>query len=262
MKAPIGELSPTLTAYSQDKNHFYRIIVQDRHTEDGIVPLPDLLADGTLNMLLDRVLEAQYAHLRTQRPSDFMSEKGDWKPFKEVKDRVGELYYAPLMKRLDQAIEEYRKRLPKYCQWDDSKMARVAVRFLPHLIRCSDKLLQDDLTFVTTIYEPVDATKTVRGSIEDRPLSDLFLLVSSKQHVARYNEKEKPSFAEALSLPISSWMLPRYSQELGPFVARIMSRGVDDFSKPLREDVFACQKSVGKEAVCCRAQQLIEAVFN
>lgn len=260
LAAPVGELSPTLSAYTQDKKHFYRIIVQDKRSQENLVPLPDLIADGTLTVLLDKVLEAQYGRIRTDHPSEFKNAKGEWKPLSEVKDRVGELYFAPLLKALDQAIAEYRKQYPHFCQWDDVKTARVAVRFLPHLVRLYGKLAMDDVLVVTSPYLPTDPSAG-QAAMEDRPLSDVFLLVSSKEHIDRFQTKEKPQFAEVFNLPVGSWMPPRYSQEYGPFVARVALRGTDNYSKQLMRSLFSCQKSIGREAIRSRAEQLIDECF-
>lgn len=258
--APIGELSPALASYTQDKHHFYRIIVQDRRASENIVPLPDLLADGTLNSLLDKVLEAQYIVLRSDHPSEFKNAKGEWKPLSEVRDRVAEMHFAPLLKQLDLAIAEYRKKYPHYCQWDDLKSARVAVRFLPHVIRYSSALSNGDPLLVTPVYPETDPHGG-QASMEDRPLSELFLFVMAKEHEARFQLKEKPQFSDAFEVGVGSWMAPRYSRELGPFVAVVTGKGIDDYSKPLSEGVFATQRSLGREAICDRAEQLIKEWF-
>lgn len=251
--APIGELSAALQVYTQDNCHFYRIQVLDRGVDFDIVPLPDVMADGSLDTVLDRILAGAYEQAKAARPSDYRKENGEWKPFSEVKDKVGDFYFASFIRRLDQAIAEYKVKLPGYCQWDDVKSARVAVRFLPHLVMLAEKIQNGDLSVVTTPYLPKEV-HTSQPAMEDRPLSDLFLLVVTKQKTLR--KDANPILADALDAKEGAWLPPRYSQDFGPFVGRVVSIGEDDYSESLRAAVFSVQESLGREAVMERAQTI------
>ncbi len=263
MKAPITEIAPSLQSYTQDGKHFYRIQVLDRAAKDSLVPLPDLIADGTLDHVLDRVLEMSYPSIRTERPADYRGEKEEWKPFSQVKEKVGEAYFAAFLKQLDHAIAEWKIKFPKFCHWDDLKTSRVAVRFLPQLALLTQSLHgdRDWSAYVTTPY--VTAEKDhVDLSIEDRPLTDLWLLVESKQRLIRSEQSEKIQFAEALLLSPGAWMQPRYSQELGAFVAKVTKKDMEPYGEDLRASVFDCQRLIGREAVQNRAQQLVTDFFG
>jgi hypothetical protein len=263
LKAPIEELSPSFQSYTQDGKHFYRIQVLDRAPQDTLVPLPDLLADGTLDHLLDRVLEASYPKIRAERPSDYKTLEGEWKSFQEVKEKLGEVYFASLLKQLDSEISEWRSTLPKYCQWDDLKSARVAVRFLPHLVHLTKKIAEEGeaSVYVTTPFEASGKESTTL-SIDDRPLGDLWLLVSSDQRILQGEAGEKIQFTEALSLEPGTWMAPRYSQELGPFVAQVTARTMTPYQEDLRAMVYDCQNVLGREAIQERSSQLVTDFFG
>jgi hypothetical protein len=263
LKAPIGEASPPLQTYTQDGKHFYRIQVLDRATKESLVPLPDLLADGTLDRVLDRLLEAAYPKIRGERPADYRKEGGEWKPFQEVKEKVGEAFFAELLKQLDRAIADWRVKLPQYCQWDDIKSARVAVRFLPQLVFLSQKT-QGEGDFSAYVTHPFVATEKENPSlsIEERPLTDLWLFVASKQRVVQGERSEKIQFAEALSAEPGTWLPPRYSQELGPFVAKVTKRDIDSYEEDLRAMVFDCQRLLGREAIRARSKQLVTQFFG
>jgi GcvH upstream region-like protein len=262
LKAPIGEISSSLQKYTQDGKHFYRIQVLDRAGSDSLVPLPDLLADGSLDRILDRVLEAAYPRIREERPADYRKDGGQWKPFQEVKEKIGEAYFSSLCKQVDRAIEQWRIKLPKYCQWEDLKSARVAVRFLPMLVHLSAKIQEGDVSaYVTSPFLP-HGKENPAMSVEERPLSDLWVLVSSKQKFVRHEQGEKVQFAESLTLSPGDWMLPRYSQELGPFVAKVAKKDIEPYEEDLRAMVFDTQRFLGREAIQSRAQALVAKFFS
>ena len=261
MKAPIGEQIPSLDGYSQDGKHFYRIQVLDRAKEESLVALPDLLADGTLDAVLDRLLETAYPNIRSG--SEFRKGNGEWKPFQEVKEKVGEVYFASLIKALDSHIATWKDRLPNYCHWDEAKSARVAVRFLPLLDSLNVKIEREG-DVASLVTQPFVATskETKNLNIEERPLKDLWLLVSSQVRFQRSETSEKPQFAPALLLDTGAWLPPRYSQELGPFIAKIEKKEVEPYADDLRSAVYDCQKDLGREAVMARSQQLVTEFFG
>jgi GcvH upstream region-like protein len=262
-KAPIGEPSTALNGYTQDEKHFYRIQVVDRSPKESLVSLPDLIADGTLDKVVDRVLEASYGTIRSSRPADFRKDNGEWKPFQEVKEKVGEIYFSPIFKELDRAIAEWKNKLPSYCQWDDVKSARVAVRFLSHLVKLSEHIKNeaDPESYVTSAFLPTKKD-ALHQNIDDRSLKDLWLLVSSKQRFLRREAEEKPQFSGTLALDIGTWMPPKYSQELGPFVAVVVQKEEAPYDEDLRSAVYDCQKSLGREAIMARSLQLVVDFFG
>ncbi len=262
LTAPVGEIAPALQAYTQDQKHFYRIQVLDRAMTDDLVALPELMADGTLDRVLDRLLETSYPKIRGQRPAEYRDEKGEWKPFAQVKEKVGEAFYAPLLQQLDQAIATWRVKLPAYCQWDDLKSSRVAVRFLPQLASLIEKIQQEGegSPYVTEALA-ADVDHSVQ-SLEARPLEDLWLLVASKQRFVRSERGEKVHFSEALSLNPGEWILPKYSKELGPFAAKVTKKDIEPYEENLRAAVFDGQHILGLEAIRARSQQLGKEFFG
>lgn len=263
LRAPIGETSPSLRNYTQDGVHFYRIQVLDRSSSDSLVSLPRLIADGTLDTVLDKLLEASYSKIRSERPAEYRNEKGEWKPFSEVKDKVGEAYFAPLFKQLDQAIAVWRAKLPSFCQWDETKSARVAVRFLPQLVHLIEKI-QNEGDWSNYITTPFVAEEKEEASLtlEERPLTDVWLLVESQQRFVHTQEVEKFYFADALSLDPGTWTQPRYSREVGPFAAKVLKKDVEPYAEDLRASLYDCQRILGQEAIQARSSQLATDFFG
>lgn len=262
MKAPLGEPVEALKGYSQDKKHFYSILVLDRSLENSLVPLPDLLSDGTLDHVLDRLLEAAYPKVRSERPADYRKNGGDWKSFQEVKDKVAEAYFDSFIQTLDKAVLVWKEKLPAYCEWSDQKTARVAVRFLPQLSALATKLKAggDETTCVTTPFLP-SSQETAVSELEARPLKDLWLLVQSHQLVLRREIGEKPQFSEGFNQDAGTWLPIRYSQGFGPFVAKVVKKEIEPFEENVRVAVYACQKSLGSEAIQTRSAELVGAFF-
>jgi GcvH upstream region-like protein len=259
-RAPAGEVVPELQAYTQDKKHYYRIQILDRGVHENIVPLPDVLADGTMEKIVDRILENAYGRLRSERPQDFKQENGQWKPFKDVKEKVGELYFASFFRQLDRAIQEWKVKLPRYCSWDDAKTARVAVRFLPLLEKLYIDLQKEDVT-CTCIVNPLTVTDPKTLVIEDRPLSDTWRLVRTSTRVVRKDVGASPALADAMTLDVGRWLAPRYSQELGPFVGRVTKKSVVPYEDSVRSVVFDYQEAIGKGAVQSRTQELLNLFY-
>ena len=260
MRVSLGESDGALKEYTQDKKHFYSIQVLDRSLKNSLVPLPDLLADGTLDRVLDRILEEAYPSVRTGRPSEFRKEGGDWKGFSEVKDKVAEVYFAPFIKELDSAAAAWKEKIPAYCEWNDAKTARVAVRFLSLLSALADRLEGggDESAYISTVFGPSNQESS---TLEERNLRDLWLLVSSHERVLRQQIREKPQFSAAFIQAEGTWMPIRYSQGFGPFVARVTKEDVEPFEDAVRSAVFACREALGQEAVLARASQLAAIFF-
>ena len=260
MKAPLGELVPALKGYTQNKKHFYSIQVMDRGQADTLVSLPDLLADGSLDRVLDRVLEGAYPTVRDEQPSDFRKGDDGWKSFAEVKEKVADAYFSSFISELDSAIFVWKKTVPAYSDWTDAKSARVAVRFLPQLSALGEKLRSGDESVCTAAS--FGASNREASVLEERDLKDLWLLVKSHERVLRRDLREKPHFSEAFFQSEGAWLPARYSQTFGPFVAKVTKKDIDPFDENVRASVFACQKSLGREAVQARTEQLIGLFFS
>ena len=259
IKAPLGEPSPALKGYTQDKKHFYSIQVMDRSQTETLVSLPDLLADGSLERVLDRVLEGAYPTIREDRPSDFRKGDDGWKPFAEVKERVAEAYFVSFINKLDEAIDAWKGKIPAYSDWTDAKSARAAVRFLPQLSSLGERLRSGDESACTSV--PFGPSSREASVLEERDLKDLWLLVKSHERVLRRDLRDKPHFSEAFFQNEGSWLPARYSQAFGPFVAKVTKKDVEPFEENVRAAVFSCQKSLGREAVQARTEQLVGLFF-
>jgi len=247
-----------LSSYTQDNDHVYRIEVVEKSDSEQIVSFPDALEDGTLDSLLDRLLEPTYARVKDDY-IEFRDEKGVYKPFSEAKDQVGEIHFATLLAELDQIAQEWKEKLPNYCPWEEKKAARVAVYFLPHLSALQEQLKASEDSVITT---PFEASPEDTAELIERPLSDLWSLVKESQEVVYHERESKPQFSHLLDKEEGFWGLARYSRELGPFVAKVEKRGVEPYDQQLRSTIYSCQEVLGTELIREKSGQLVFELFG
>ena len=96
-----------LNFYSADKENYYRIQVLQRSDGKKVLTFEEAVKDGTLDKMLDKRLEDSYADARRKDSQSFQQTNGQWKPFKEVKDQIGKVLYADLLKSIE---EQYRNQ--------------------------------------------------------------------------------------------------------------------------------------------------------
>jgi GcvH upstream region-like protein len=107
---PCNTAAQRLNLYTPDGEHFYRIQVLQRDPLKKVLTFEQASKEGALDKLLDKRLEEAYPEIRKRDSQLFQQANGQWRAFKEVKDQVGEvkdqvgkLFYADLLK----AIEEH-----------------------------------------------------------------------------------------------------------------------------------------------------------
>lgn len=95
-KEPV-EGSP-LFCYSDNNQDFYQIKVLSKDDKKSLVSFADAKKDGIIEELLDKELESKYKTLA--KDEKFKNENGA-KPFLEIKDKIGAVYFADLLKKID-----------------------------------------------------------------------------------------------------------------------------------------------------------------
>jgi GcvH upstream region-like protein len=105
-------LQDKLSAFSQDGKTFTRIAVRQRHAERKMLTFASALRDGTLDQMLDAKLEAGYPEVRRKQAASFQQKDGSWRPFIEVKESVGKLVYADLLKTIEESYRSHFGNLP------------------------------------------------------------------------------------------------------------------------------------------------------
>lgn len=106
-KASVGELGKVFT---QDGQTYYSIVVWSKPQSKEVMTLQEALEGDWLGSLLDDKLQTAYADVRKKDPETFKLENGSWKAYSDVRDHVGALVYADLLKQIsDQelALDQY-----------------------------------------------------------------------------------------------------------------------------------------------------------
>lgn len=120
-----------------DGEHHYSMQIIEPIKEAQVMTFAQASQAGTLDLLLDQQLEAAYPQIRKNHAKLFQLEDDSWKPFEQVKDQIGEIYYQDLL----QAIEKECKEVCKTDKWTLDLYA--AYRFYPYMNNIHSHLVAD-----------------------------------------------------------------------------------------------------------------------
>ncbi len=101
-----------LNAYPADGNWVYKIAVLKRDSKKEMVSFARALYDGTLDQMLDQRLESAYPDVRKKQAASFQQADGSWRPFTEVKEAVGKIVYADLLRSIEEGYRSLKGELP------------------------------------------------------------------------------------------------------------------------------------------------------
>jgi len=120
--APLHETSKELQAFTQDKIHYYKISILNRGEEE-VLSYKDALSDGTLDQMLNTILDLTYQRVRKEKPSKYLSENGEWKPLSAVHEEIASIYFEESFSSLDKEVDTIKKELPHLTAWEDQTHA-------------------------------------------------------------------------------------------------------------------------------------------
>ena len=134
--------SEKLNAFSDDGKHFYKIQVKKFGAGPEILTFQEALEAKALEKLMNRKLEKAYISIREKSPETYKDEKGEWKPWYEVKtDLAMAMYEKAYAKRArahmsamqKQLVNESKEPLTGFAEsWDIVKSEEQVVRAEPH----------------------------------------------------------------------------------------------------------------------------------
>ncbi len=162
-----------LNFYSPNSEYFYRFQVVRRDQEKHILTFAKASSDGTLDRLLDKKLEDFYPDARRKDAKSFQKSDGQIKPFKEVKDQIGKVFFADLLKSIEDNYRAYFGFLPG-TEGDLPLNFYSNARMLVFMKEASGALKSN----------PVDPM-WVRSDKEESSLSSQWLLDTKQQLVER-----------------------------------------------------------------------------
>lgn len=99
-EAAPNEASKKLQKFTSNNQDYYRIKVIDRSPDWEIMTFAEANNEASINPILIRELETYYKKIRETKTKDFQNEDGSWKPFNDVHNEVAELYFAKILKAI------------------------------------------------------------------------------------------------------------------------------------------------------------------
>lgn len=237
-KAPLNEASPELSALTQDGVHYVKIEVLDRSKPERILSFSEAKNNGTMEALLNKVLESSYARIRSKEPSVFLKENGEWKPFKEVKDNIALYYFEDMFRMIDHEIEVFKAKMPNFTDWSSKEQAILAVSLLPYM--------QEEMQLVKgKIENGEEWQENSQGLAGPKQ----FGIVKSRQRVVRSG----PDFAVnpelAFSLEKESLSPLSAYQDSGPAFFMVVGKGFLPSDEIVRTKVLDERNMLGREAL-------------
>ena len=214
-KAQIGQPGPFFT---QDGQTYYRIVVWSKPADKEVMTLQEALENDWLGQLLDDKLQTAYAEVRKKDPESFKLASGAWKPYSDVRDNVGALVYADLLKQIsvdELALDQYPAQ--RFAGW--MQKARDA-------IQTSGK----ESPFLKTTGQP---------------LVDQWVLVQQTKDIKRSDSTTLPK-AEMFNAAEGKWSKVSILQNGDVAFYRLIKKGVAEAA--IREKVIEGQKLLGMDA--------------
>ncbi len=138
----LKEKSEKLNAFTDDGKHFYKIVVKKFGAGPEILTFQEALEAKALEKLMNRKLEKGYASIRAKSPEAYQDDKGEWKPWYDVKTELARTTYE---KAFDKRAKAYMSEMQKQLiadkaqtlvgfaeQWNVVKSDEQVVRSEPH----------------------------------------------------------------------------------------------------------------------------------
>lgn len=254
--AELGESEDSLSMYTQDLRHYYRIDVVDRSAGAEVLSFAEASRDGVLDALVDRKLEAHYLKIRESNPLAYRGDNGEWRALGEVKRDVARDYFKDSIAAINDSYHNWRKTQPalaadkEKAQFDTEEDRAASRRLIPwmrwiHQQRMDNPDLEKEIVrqAVTTIEE---------GKLLPAPdLAQQFKLVKREEQVYRHGNGVIDA-KEALALSQGDWSVLHGSTngniyffhvgeevEQAASVVQQMDEGRELLSKEARLSLFA-----------------------
>ncbi len=120
LKGSQDAVQEKLNCYTSDQQHFYKISVVERSPFKKIQTFAEANASGALRHMLDKKLEDSYFEVRRKDPAPYMKKDGTWKALSEVKEKVGFVVFAPVLKAIAAEYQAVYGKEPSKEQLDST----------------------------------------------------------------------------------------------------------------------------------------------
>ncbi len=201
--AKIGEPDPSLSKFTADNASFYRIIVLER-TPAEILTFAEAQKEGVLDPLLDAQLENYYNQIKQNYPQDFQKEDKTWKNFADVKERVAEIYFAPLLQAI---YQEYTASIsPEKPQKQLLNEISASLRFNAYARQILAEMKKNPNKIETIIKQKTEGNENEKLPARE-PLTNQWKFEKSVFHYDRASKGQQLDLKEGFSLKPEEWSM-------------------------------------------------------
>ncbi len=246
--APLGEnvaVNSPLYDFSADQQTYYRIAVLDRADTQEMLTFGEARTDGTLDKVLDRILEKYYVTIRDKNPSVYKKNGAEWLTFQDARDLVADQYF----KKFIQALEPIQKNLSMEEKTSISKDQSASLRLYAYLKTIKEELEKDAAQAERWIKSPLEEGEQT-ASLTQRPvLTEQWKIEKATLTLNRQNPDQAVDVTEALALSVNAWS-PLKTPPNGDLVFyQVKDRSTtDQQSAIIAEQVREAQSLLGDEA--------------
>jgi GcvH upstream region-like protein len=239
-----------LSQYSPDNEIYYRIVVEDRSSPYEVMTFQKALSSGVLEEILEKTLEAYYVRLREKYPERFQKKSGEgWKSFEEVRQQIGEEYFAPLVQEIGRAYSAHSGKENKKLIGDYA----ASLRFYPYMVEVQTQLKKDPKKAASLLKEKIEGQELggldEQWKVEKRPFT-----IDRSQPSAPF----EPENLFQLSLGEWSHVERRLNGEIAFFHLNEKTKTVDQAG--LYEKTMQVRKALSAEAERGLADRLLDEI--
>lgn len=249
-EAPIGStiaIDSPLFNFSADQQVYYRIAVIDRADAQEILTFSEAAADGTLNTILNRILEQYYVANRGKDASLYQNDKGEWKPLSDVKEEVAEQFFKKIVQALKPHLPEDSKTADAKA---DNKDQAASMRMYAYVNKIKESLEKGD----------AKADQWILSSAPESPsLADQWKIEKTQENLSRDSElSDVLEIGDALALNENEWSSLNKPSNGDLAFYQVKAKGeasvdAEQLSKQIRE----IQSVLGAEAQRSLMQQIL-----
>lgn len=190
-----------LLKYSPDQEVYYRLVVVQRAPGREIVTFAEADAQGVLDQLLDKDLEAYYSKIRTTNSAQYQKADGSWKPLSEVRDLVADQYFAKIRNAIE---KDYAQAIaPQEPPTTFLGDFLASIRLYAYMRHVRDNLEKDDKDLQKWVL--IDEEKKSDDIDQKRNLADQWKLVRTTYQGTRGDLKEDLKAQEIFSMKEGAW---------------------------------------------------------
>lgn len=158
-----NEADQKLVKYTDDFRHFYAVKVVSKAPQQEIVTFVEADRDGTLNKLLDGILQAYYEKIRASSPADFQKSDKSWKDYADVSSQVADRYFAKVLEAIKKDFQANKDTLTKDSEKEPAQFNgdfAAAHRFFAYVRQMKNQLVKDPASAEAITRDSQDLAKT------------------------------------------------------------------------------------------------------